>query len=551
VITPETCGLNNGQIQGIQVSGGTLPYTQSWTNTAQTALNLTNLDAGSYLLTITDGAGCVATSGAHVIVNTQMVVVNDASVVINDVTCTGNGSITGITVTGAGPATYAWNPSGQTNLNLMNAPAGTYNLTVTDANGCIVPTGPYVIQGTTTLEIDLTSLVVTPSNCNSATGSIAGIQVTGGINPVISWSNNASGLNQNNLASGTYTLLVTDDQGCTDAATIQINLQASPAIQTAGIVLTDAHCGQATGSVSGLVIVGGTPGYQYMWNSDANLNTLDANGLSPGYHILEVTDAAGCIASQMFQIGDEGAPVIDVSNLLTTQAICNEPTGSVSGIAVIGNGNMAYSWTNSTQTILDPVDLPAGNYVLTVTDAFGCTAQTAPITIFNSGVPDAGISFAPMDPKPMEWVQFTDASAGTAPVSWEWTMDGTESNLQNPGYGFPQEGSYPVVLVVTDINGCTDTAIVHVQVMSDMVIPNIVTANNDGANDIWEIKELQPKCHVSILNRWGNLVFETDDYQNDWTGHDASGTVLSAGVYTYYLRTQDGRKFQGFIHLVL
>jgi gliding motility-associated-like protein len=551
IIVPETCEFNNGQIQGFQVVGGTLPYTQSWTNTSQTALNLNSLNTGSYTLTITDAAGCVATSGPHVVPNTPIATINQTNAVVNHVSCTTNGSVTGITVTGPGTSTYAWTPSGQTALDLLNVPVGTYQLVVTDGNGCIVNSAPYLIHGPTALEIDLTNLITTPTNCTSATGSISGIQVMGGINPVTSWSNNTPGLNQSNLAAGSYTLSVTDDQGCTDAATIQITVQVSPTIQTAGLVVEDAHCGQATGAISGIAVTGGTPTYQYLWNETLPLNTLDLNGLLPGTYELLVTDAGGCTATTTVQVNDEGAPIININNLVTTLAMCNESTGSVFGISAQGNGILSYSWNNTTQTNLDLTNLAAGTYVLTVTDAFGCSAQSTPVTILNSGVPDAGIEFAPVQPKPEEWVVFSDASTGTAPVMWEWDIQGVEFNVQNTGSSFPAEGIYPVMLVVTDINGCTDTARVYVQVAADIVIPNIVTANNDGTNDAWVIKGLKSNCQVNIVNRWGNLVFETDDYKNNWTGQDLSGTALSAGVYTYYLQTQDGKVFQGFIHLVL
>jgi gliding motility-associated-like protein len=83
-----------------------------------------------------------------------------------------------------------------------------------------------------------------------------------------------------------------------------------------------------------------------------------------------------------------------------------------------------------------------------------------------------------------------------------------------------------------------------------LVIPNVITPNNDGNNDLFVIDGLKPESKLLVVNRWGNVVFETDDYQNDWNGKDLNGLPLLDGVYTYTLTTPDDNVKHGFIHLL-
>jgi gliding motility-associated-like protein len=76
-----------------------------------------------------------------------------------------------------------------------------------------------------------------------------------------------------------------------------------------------------------------------------------------------------------------------------------------------------------------------------------------------------------------------------------------------------------------------------------------MTINNDGVNDFFLIEGLKSETSLTILNRWGEIVFSTNNYQNDWTGRDQNGTPLTEGVYTYLIRENDGNERHGFIHL--
>jgi gliding motility-associated-like protein len=467
VLTPETCAQDNGAISGIQISGGAAPLSYSWTNTTQTTLDISNLSSGTYTLTVIDGNGCSAISNPFSIVDTPMPTINDMNILIVNESCTGNdGSISGITTTGVG-LTYEWNGV-LSSLNQSNLVANSYTLLVTDVNGCTVTSGPYNVSGSTPLSIDLTNVITTNSACSTNTGSITGISITGGINPVFTWSNGVNILNQNGLGAGSYTISVNDDQGCTDSETIVIALNSGPAIDANSVTITQTSCGQNNAEISGL---------------------LD------------------------------------------------------------NSSNSSYSWTGTTDTTLNLSNLSSGTYSLTATGIDGCVSQFGPVIINASTSPNADFSYSPLDVNPGDLVQFSDLSSSDA-ISWTWQVDTADFFNENPTYIFVTEGTYQVVLVVTNGAGCFDSITKIIPVYNELIIPNVITVNGDGNNDKFEIKGLEINTTVEILNRWGEIVFRSDNYLNDWNGQDMSGNNLSNGVYTYYIKTQKGELKQGFIHLI-
>lgn len=467
ILTAETCGLNNGLITGIQISGGVAPISYSWTNTSQTTLNISNLNAGSYTLTILDGNGCSAISNPFSISDTPLPIINDINVLIANESCAGNdGAISGITTTGT-ILTYAWNGVVGT-LNQSNLVAGTYSLIVTDANGCSVTSGPYIVVGSTPLNIDITNSNTTSSACATNTGTISGISIVGGVNPVFTWSNGSSTLNQTGLGAGTYTISVTDNQGCNDSETINITLNSGPSINSAAVNIIQTSCGQNNGEILGLV--------------DNSLNST-------------------------------------------------------------------YSWSGSALTTLNSSDLSPGTYTLTATGVDGCVTQYGPVIINGSTAPSADFTFSPLDVNPGDLVQFSDLSSSDV-VAWDWQVDTAIFIIENASYIFVTEGTYQVILLVTDANGCAATMTKIIPVYNELIIPNVITTNGDGNNDKFEIKGLEKNTLVEILNRWGDVVFKSDNYLNDWKGQDMSGNTLSNGVYTYYVKTPKGEIKQGFVHLI-
>ena len=548
-ITDATCTAD-GSISGLSGTGGVGPYTYEWNGNPGSAT--VSGPAGNYTLIITDNNGCTVSSGPHTIGTTPGPSIGGTAN-ITDATCTTGGSITGLTINGGvGPFGYAWNTTVTPTQNLSNAAAGSYTLTVVDGNGCTATSGPYTINLVGGPVVDESSIVITNESCGNGNGTIVGLSVSGGTpGYTYDWNGVASaGINLSNAVAGNYTLEVTDAAGCTTTSgphTIT-NIPA-PTIDETSIVITDASCNGSLGSITGLNVSGSN--LVYSWTNSGG-NQVNATGLNQGSYTLTVTDqVTGCTAqSGPHVVGFQNGPTVSSTNAVVTDANCNGTLGSIIGISASGTGNLTYSWSNTTITSLNATGLSEGTYTLTVTDdASGCTAQVGPFTVNYIAGPTANFTYSPIDPNTDELVTFTDASTGTI-LGWNWNIDTMSSSNQDETYTFTNEGVYTVTLTVVDQNGCSDDMTVVLEILGELVIPNVITPNADGTNDYFVLTGLKPNTSVTILNRWGNEIFSSSSYMNEWNGQDKSGNFVNEGVYTYIINLPDGSQKQGFVHVV-
>ena len=223
--TPSTCSNSNGAIKGIAVTGAT---TYQWydvnKNVVGNAIDLVGVPSGNYYL-IASNIGCTLQSQTYTVPNTSAVANFQSTYVITDASCSiNNGSVT-VTFTAAQtPASYRWaTTTGATiiaNVPLTNQPPGTYQLFVTDVNGCESFYKSYTINSTSTLQIVQGSAQITNEQCGNGLGAIQGITVSGGLPPYIyTWLNASqqvvgNALNISGLSAGVYTLQVTDATTC-------------------------------------------------------------------------------------------------------------------------------------------------------------------------------------------------------------------------------------------------------------------------------------------------------------------------------------------------
>jgi hypothetical protein len=553
IIVPENCNLANGSITGISISGGSPGYTYAWTGTSQTTLDITNLSAGSYSLTVTDLNGCIVNGGPYSVTNSGGPNLDESNVVITNLLCDGTlGAISGITSSGTG-LIYSWSNGGGSTLDASGLAAGTYVLTVTDGNGCTYNSSPYVINPLVPFDMDLLGILVTQTSCTSNTGTVSGITIVGGVNPVVSWTNSAgtysaTTLDIINLPFGTYTITASDDQGCSESWTIYITQLNAPMIDLSLMVLSPEHCGQSDASITGVSAVGGFGAYTYMWNNDPLINTADLTNLAAGDYVLTVTDIAGCFDQQTITVTGSTLPIISINNLVVNQITCLV-NGSISGIQVAGAQPITYSWTGTSQTTLDISNLTAGSYTLTATDNFGCTSSYGPVIFADPIPPVASFTWSPNVAVLFQNVDFTNTSTGSALTS-TWTIDGQQFITNNAQYAFNSVGDFVVTLEIVDGNGCISSISNPIAVFGDLVIPNVVTANEDDVNGKFLIQGLKPNSNLVIMNRWGEVVLDTDNYLNDWGGKDKSGKDLIEGVYTYLLKEPDGNLKHGIVHLI-
>jgi len=451
-------------------SGGTGPYSYSWNTTpVQTGATATGLNAGTYTVTVTDANKCTTT--ASVIITQPVAPLAAIISYHSNVLCFGNATATAIvSVSGgtggggvAGPSyTYSWNPSGQTTPTATGLAAGTYIVTVTDANGCTTTASVTITQPDALIASIAEQTNVLCSG--NATGS-ASVAVSGGSgNYLYSWNTTPvqTTATATGLSAGTYTVTVTDEHKCTTTATVTIT-QPARALSASILDYTNVLCfGNATGSAT-VSVSGGTDPYSYSWNTTPAQTGATATGLAAGTYTVTVTDANGCTTTASVTITQPDALTATIegqTNVLCFGNATGSATVSVSG-GTPGGGvagpTYSYSWnTTPVQTTATATGLVAGTYTVTVTDEHKCTA-TASVTITQPKLLSAVIEgqtnvlcFGDKTGSALVYV-----SGGTGPYSYSWSNGTTTATATGLA-----AGTYTVT--VTDANHCTTTATVTI-----------------------------------------------------------------------------------------
>jgi hypothetical protein len=377
LVTHVICfGGNNGAID-LSVSGGTPGYTYSWSNGATTQ-DISNLTAGIYTVTATDANGCTKAVGI-IVVQPPEITLSETHV---NVAC--NGSSTGsidLTATGGtGVLSYDWahiagnnNPQDPTGLA-----AGTYCVTVTDANACTKTLCVTITQTTPVL----LSTVISDVSCFGGANGAIDLTVSGGVSPyTYNWSNSVTTQDIAGLVVGTYTVTVTDVNGCTKTTSATVNQPT--ALTLSGTVANTSCTGTSDGSID-LTVTGGTPGYTYDWSNDGpetpDNDTQDLTGVPAGTYTVTVTDANGCTATMSKTILQ---PSILVVTAVPTP--CN-PTNNLYDVAV------QVSWTNAPTTAITVTTNQGGTATINIVAGSSGT-QTVTITgLTSNGAQDVDVT---------------------------------------------------------------------------------------------------------------------------------------------------------------
>ncbi len=510
-VIPSTCNSANGGATAT-AGGGTPGYTYNWAPSGGTNANATNLSAGTYTITVTDAHGCTATATATIIPSPPSLT---ASTSTTPAAC---GSSTGsATVTAAGGTpgyTYNWTPIGGTNANATGLSAGSYTITVTDANGCTV-TATAIVNNTGGETVSFTG--VTNVSCFGGANGAINTNTVGGTAPYTYAWTPAGGTNANatGLSAGSYTVTVTDANGCVSAATTTVTQPPVLTVTTGPIVNVSCN-GGANGSI-GSGPGGGTPAYTYSWsNGDVNPT---ATGLSAGTYTITITDANGCTVSSSATVTEP--PVLTATIGAPTNVTCN---GGANGSATVAAGggtpNYAYSWSNGNTNAANN-GLSAGTYNVTVTDNNGCTA-TATVTITEPPALTLATASATAFCNQPDGSANVTAAGGTPGYTYQWNNGNTTSAINNIG-----PGNYNVT--VTDANGCSTTATVTVaNTPGETVnITATVNASCNGSSD-------------GSLN--SGVAGGTAPYTYSWSNAqtNANATGLSAGSYTLTVTDSHG-----------
>jgi hypothetical protein len=471
--TDVSCFAGTNGTASATVKGGTVPYTYSWnSNPIQTTAAATGLTANSYTFTVTDKAGCMAQATAVINQPSALTAITSG---IN-ISCNGGstGRVTANASGGNAPYSYSWNTvPAQTKDTVTALKAGTYTVTITDANGCTLQKSVTLTEPGTAISTVSTLVNVT---CNGGNNGSAKETVSGGTpGYTYLWNTNPPQFSNRitTMKAGIYTLTVTDAAGC---KFIKADTIREPAPLVIVASSTNSNCGKTNGSATAKVS-GGTRGYAYSWNTNPVQTTATATTLAAGVYTVTVTDTLGCIKTAVDTVKNLNAPVLSVSS---SNVSCLGAKNGTATVAVTGGtAPISISWSSTpVQTTATATGLAAGTYTVTVTDNAGCSTQatvtiSAPKAITISNTSKNVSCFGGKDGNIL-----VTLSGGTYPYTqlWKPSKD-TSLSLKNIGAGSD-------TIIVTDANGCQNLKAISVSQPTAIAATTIQTnVSCNGGNN--------------------------------------------------------------------
>ena len=472
-VLPFACVDAPGGVQ-VDLVGGTPPLEITGAaldgSTAWSSLDTSGLSAGSYALSILDGAGCFRDTVYEV----EMLTALSLMALANDVECAGgqSGSIVAEATGGAEPLTLgAIGESGPLALPLENLSAGIYTVGVMDARGCTADT---LVEVLSPAPLDAVTAVQPESCTGTLDGSVQAL-VSGGTDPVsVQWTGGPSSDTWTGLGAGVYTWTAVDFYGCDTTGTLEVVTEGS-LTALAEVLPTSCDGGVATGAVaitaSGNlealeVLLGGLPADEFEDNTTSG--TWTWSNLAAGSYGWSASLSESCASQGQIEVllpeplmlqGDVAPPA------------CEGGTGSIEVDPIGGEAPLVVTWqgvTLSNDTVqgsgLGPVNLEEGEYTWTVSDVTGCTLDTA----FEVAALSTGLSLE------QDLIQPTcgGALAGEATLTllggippYSITVQGAADSTFLP---FLVPGTYPLTLA--DSLGCTYLDTVFIEPASDFVL---------------------------------------------------------------------------------
>ena len=460
-ITNIDCNGNENGAIDLSVDGGTANYIYAWTKTGDdsysaTTQDLTDLSGGTYNVTITDANDCTTTNSFTIIEPVELIIA-DAGL-STEIACFGDNGLIRVNITQATVASYTYalyqgdsvvQTTTISDLNYtFSAPAGTYEVRVTDANGCSSSFTTELTQAEEELLIDIEK---TDLNCyNSNNGTIT-VTTTGGVAPyTFSWSDSGTGNYRDGLTIGTYTVTITDSIGCVKVRTVEIE---NGDLFNIDPVVTPISCfGADDGSIE-LNLEGGVSPISFIWSDDSNAGQ-SRNNLPPGDYSVLIQDASGCEIQRDFTIIEPEE--ISIAAVVTNATDCDNPaSGSIDLQISGGNSPYIFQWSNGAVTE-DISALIAQTYSVTVTDSKGCISEKE----FTITRPDdleidlATNIYAVCESREVFQNNTLSISGGVAPYIIQWS-GGEVTGNNNEIMDTKIDGSYQVT--VTDALGCSES----------------------------------------------------------------------------------------------
>lgn len=453
-------GANDGTATA-EPEGGTGSYTYEWSN-SETTQTITGLSTGNYTVTVTDANNC--TTVETVTVASFDCAAFTVSISSNEPNCNGaaTGSATAEPSGGTSPFTYAWS-NGNMEATANNLEAGTYSVTIFDANDC-------EIVGNVTLgEPPVLGLMVSSTSsalCNGDANGSASLSANGGTPGYeYEWPDGNTSPDRNDLAAGSYTVSLTDVNGCETTTQVTID---EPSVLMANVTATDETAVGANDGTANAPTMGGTSPFTFLWSNGENSQNII--GLAPGEYCVTVTDANQCTFEGCATVNAFGCGGIATSASATNVSCFGEADGTASVDAQGFTEPINYEWSNGDEAA-NIGNLIAGMYTVTVSDANGCSA----IDMVEVTEPDE-LTVALGDvsnlecPGDMSGSISVEGEGGTPGYAYSWPNGETTSSISNL-----EDGTYEVT--VTDDNNCESTLSVEVGIDPDTELPVVVTQN--------------------------------------------------------------------------
>ena len=547
---PVCFSINDGVIK-IEPTSGTAPYTYTITGaTPQSGNTFSNLAPGIYAIGFTDAVGCTGTNSTTLVTNPEIVLSDTKT----DPSCFGSadGSITISTVGGVSPYSYSINGgSYQASNTFSGLGNGSYPISVKDNLGCIksitvILTQPAKLVGSATSPA--------PSTCLGGDGQID-VSATGGTAPyTYSIDNGVSYPFQTgtsfNVGTGTYnSITVKDAHGCLATTSTTVGeidnmflfIGNDTTICQGEPVIFDVQ----TNAETNIFTWRDTVGLNYN-----NIKNPTATPTDTTEYILRAQWGA-CFREDTIKIN---VKLLPIPNAGYDVRICLNDSTIITGSASHTSGTVNYNWSPSQYVRVDSVATtmafaPATQtYTLTVTDNYGCNFRVTDSVqvIMQPAVP----AFAGNDT--LAGLNAPHKLMGSGGVQYLWSPLTSGVSIDDPTLQYPTVklvNDANFMLRVTDIAGCIGYDTVYVQVYQgpEYYIPNAFTPNGDGLNDIFRPIPVQMtrQEYFRVFNRFGELVFETNQYLKGWDG-TFKGKPQSTGVYIWILKGEDakGRKVE-------
>ncbi len=558
-ITDISCMATNGAIN-LTVGGSVAPYAFAWTGPGQFISNNKDLDglaAGDYTVLVTDANGCTQTKSIKVNQSASTITLNQ---VVQHTICTGaNGSIDLVVNNGSAPYYYAWtgpNNFSSVKKNLDGLSPGDYTVVVTDANGCDATTTIKINQVNNIITINKT---ITNANCTAQDGSIS-LNVNGGNTPyVYSWTG-PSGYASNkkdltNLVPGTYTVILTDANGCTASTTAIIGSSG----QNPKVVASDITLCSPANLTDSTVTAGSDPGltFSYWLDAAASEPIPDPTAVFAGTYYVKGINSYGCYSIDPVEVTLKAEPLFLVTN---PARVCEPQTVDLTSPSVTEGSDprLTFTYWNDAETTSPLINPQAvaegGTYYIQAKAVGGCTFVKAVEVVLTITKGEKSVRYSTVIASPNASVQLSAREPGLVNnYTWYPPVGLNAYNRKDPVFRSDKEIEYTITIDHGNQCPTIDTVLVLLRqsdpgtCVSDIFVPKAWSPNNDGHNDKLHplpvcIRELK---YFRVFNRWGQLVFETNVLEQGWDGtFNGQPQVMDTYTWTLEATGEDGKYFK-------